>query len=54
MEPLEFQYFPLRDFGPLMKGLVIGGLGIPHVFLAPFAIGWAVRPTACGRAEPAA
>ncbi len=27
------------DFGPLMKGLAIGGLGIVHVFLAQFAIG---------------
>lgn len=32
-------YFPIHDFGPLMKGLVIGGLGIFHVFLAQFAIG---------------
>ncbi len=32
-------YYPLNDFGPLMKGLVIGGLGIVHVFLAQFAIG---------------
>jgi len=29
----------MNDFGPLMKGLVIGGLGIFHVFLAQFAIG---------------
>ena len=27
------------DLGPLMKGMVIGGLGIFHVFLAQFAIG---------------
>jgi hypothetical protein len=32
-------YYPLHDFGPLMKGMIIGGLGIVHVFLAQFAIG---------------
>jgi len=32
-------YYPVNDFGPIMKGLVIGGLGIFHVFLAQFAIG---------------
>lgn len=32
-------YYPINDFGPLMKGMVIGGLGIVHVFLAQFAIG---------------
>ena len=32
-------YYPVNDFGPLMKGLAIGGLGIGHVFLAEFAIG---------------
>jgi cytochrome d ubiquinol oxidase subunit I len=37
MTPLE--YYPVIDLGPLMKGLVIGGLGIFHVFLAQFAIG---------------
>lgn len=31
--------YPINDFGPLMKGLAIGGLGIFHVFLAQFAIG---------------
>jgi hypothetical protein len=36
MNPL---YFPLHDFGPLMKGMIIGGLGIFHVFVAQFAIG---------------
>ena len=36
MEPF---YYPINDFGPLMKGLAIGGLGIFHVFLAQFAIG---------------
>jgi mono/diheme cytochrome c family protein len=32
-------YYPLNDFGPVMKGMVVGGLGIVHVFLAQFAIG---------------
>ncbi|MEO8550606.1 MAG: cytochrome ubiquinol oxidase subunit I [Kofleriaceae bacterium] len=32
-------HYPVNDFGPLMKGLVIGGVGIVHVFLAQFAIG---------------
>ena len=32
-------HYPINDFGPLMKGLVIGGVGILHVFLAQFAIG---------------
>ncbi|MCG8421015.1 MAG: cytochrome ubiquinol oxidase subunit I [Proteobacteria bacterium] len=32
-------YYPVNEFGPVMKGLVIGGLGILHVFLAQFAIG---------------
>lgn len=31
--------YPINDFGPVMKGMVIGGLGIFHVFLAQFAIG---------------
>ncbi len=31
--------YPVNEFGPLMPGLVIGGLGIFHVFLAQFAIG---------------
>ncbi len=35
----EMTYYPSHDFGPIMKGLVIGGLGIFHVFLAQFAIG---------------
>jgi cytochrome bd ubiquinol oxidase subunit I len=37
--PLGAPYYPTNEFGPLMKGLVIGGLGIFHVFLAQFAIG---------------
>jgi cytochrome bd-type quinol oxidase subunit 1 len=32
-------YYPVNEFGPLIKGLVIGGVGILHVFLAQFAIG---------------
>ncbi len=32
-------YYPTNEFGPAMKGLVIGGLGIFHIFLAMFAIG---------------
>lgn len=40
MEPsASIPYYPVNDFGPLMKGLVIGGLGIFHVFLAQMAIG---------------
>ena len=36
---MSVPHFPVNDFGPLMKGLVIGGVGIVHVFLAQFAIG---------------
>ncbi len=36
---MALPYYPVNDFGPLMKGLVIGGVGILHVFLAQFAIG---------------
>ncbi|QDU93101.1 cytochrome BD quinol oxidase subunit I [Lignipirellula cremea] len=32
-------YYPVNTFGPAMKGMVLGGLGIFHVFLAMFAIG---------------
>jgi hypothetical protein len=32
-------HYPITDFGPAMKGMVIGVLGIVHVFLAQFAIG---------------
>ncbi len=41
MSPLDssIPYYPVNAFGPLMKGLVIGGVGIFHVFLAQFAIG---------------
>lgn len=36
---MSLLFYPVNDFGPLMKGLVIGGLGIFHVFTAQFAIG---------------
>lgn len=36
---MELTYFPIDDYGPVMKGMVIGGIGILHVFLAQFAIG---------------
>jgi cytochrome d ubiquinol oxidase subunit I len=36
---VDYPYFPLHDFGPVMKGMVIGGVAIVHVFLAQFAIG---------------
>jgi mono/diheme cytochrome c family protein len=36
---MEPTYYPINDFGPVMKGMVIGGMGIFHVFLAQFAIG---------------
>ena len=36
---MALPYYPVNEFGPLMKGLVIGGVGILHVFLAQFAIG---------------
>jgi hypothetical protein len=32
-------HYPVNDFGPVMKGLAIGGVGVVHVFLAQFAIG---------------
>jgi len=36
---MDVPYYPMNDFGPLMKGMVVGGLGILHVFVAQFAIG---------------
>lgn len=36
---MELVYYPVNDFEPAMKGMVIGGLGITHVFVAQFAIG---------------
>src|SRR5687767_7099760 len=36
---VDFPYYPINDFGPVMKGMVIGGVAITHVFLAQFAIG---------------
>lgn len=35
----DFVYYPIQDFGPAMKGMVIGGIGVFHVFVAQFAIG---------------
>ena len=35
----DFPYYPVLDFGPAMKGMVIGGIGVFHVFVAQFAIG---------------
>lgn len=32
-------YYPVNDLGPATRGMVIGGVGILHVFLAQFAIG---------------
>lgn len=37
--PVDLIYYPQNDFGPFIKGMVIGGVGIFHVFLAQFAIG---------------
>lgn len=39
LDSLAITPYPVNDFGPAMKGMVIGGLGIFHVFLAQFAIG---------------
>jgi len=36
---MNIPYYPIQDYGPVMKGMVIGGLGIFHVFLAQMAIG---------------
>lgn len=53
------EFYPVNDFGPIMKGLVIGGLGIFHVFVAQFAIGggmlmcWFQWPAMTGRSETA-
>lgn len=35
----EFVYYPLNDYGPIMKGMVVAAVAIVHVFLAQFAIG---------------
>ena len=35
----SFPYYPINEFGPVMKGIAIGSLGILHVFLAQFGIG---------------
>ena len=58
---MDQPYYPINDFGPLMKGLVIGGLGIVHVFVAQFAIGagllmcyfqWLAQTGRCLHARP--
>jgi cytochrome bd-type quinol oxidase subunit 1 len=36
---LDPPHYPVHDFGPAMRGMVIGAVGIVHVFLAQFAIG---------------
>lgn len=36
---MDLPYYPIQDYGPVMKGMAIGGLGIFHVFLAQMAIG---------------
>jgi cytochrome d ubiquinol oxidase subunit I len=41
--------YPVADFGPAMKGMVIGAVGILHVFLAQFAIGGGILMTAFER-----
>jgi cytochrome bd-type quinol oxidase subunit 1/mono/diheme cytochrome c family protein len=54
-------YYPINDFGPAMKGMVIGTLGVVHVFLAMFAIGggmlmcyfqWLAQTGRCHHARP--
>lgn len=35
----DIVYYPQNGFAPAMKGMIIGGLGIFHVFVAQFAIG---------------
>ena len=58
---MDVPYYPIHDFGPLMKGVVIGGLGILHVFVAQFAIGggmllcyfqWLAQSGRCAPARP--
>jgi hypothetical protein len=58
---MDVPYYPVNDFGPVIKGMVIGGLGIFHVFLAQFAIGggmlmcyfqWLARTGRCSLARP--
>src|SRR5262245_27964066 len=39
MDPGPIPSYPVADFGPVMKGMAIGAVGIVHVFLAQFAIG---------------
>ena len=58
---MDVPYYPVNDFGPAIKGMVIGGLGIFHVFLAQFAIGggllmcyfqWLAQSGRCALARP--
>jgi len=37
--PMDLIYYPVTVFDYVMKGAVIGGMGIVHVFIAQFAIG---------------
>ncbi len=50
--------YPVNEFGPLMRGLAIGAVGILHVFLAQFAIGGGILLTylqwRAGRGDPLA
>jgi len=39
IDPPVLFHYPVHDFGPAMRGMVIGAVGIFHVFLAQFAIG---------------
>jgi len=34
--------YPVNDFGPIMKGLAIGGLGIFHVFFGAVCDWWRI------------
>ena len=48
--------YPVLDFGPAIHGMLIGGMGIVHVFVAQFAVGsgalllWLERRSAAGDA----
>ena len=35
----SYFHYPVNDFGPLMRGMLIGGVAIFHVFVAQFAVG---------------
>ena len=58
---MDVPYYPVNDFGPVIKGMVIGSLGILHVFLAQFAMGggllmcyfqWLAQSGRCALARP--